>query len=57
MRTSKNTAKSGFDYQVQAWYLDGVYIKCGHPEAMACNCYGRLHAGEPVKNIGGNDVE
>jgi hypothetical protein len=32
----------------QAWVKDGKYIRCGHPEAMACGCYGREHAGSPV---------
>jgi hypothetical protein len=49
MRTSANTALDGFDYDVQAWYADGVYIRCGHPDEMNCQCYGRLHEGERVK--------
>ena len=36
-----------FDYDHQAWVKDGVYVRCGHP-GVACECYGRLHAGEPV---------
>ena len=35
-----------FDYDKQAWVVDGVYQRCGHPEATACRCFGRLHAGE-----------
>jgi hypothetical protein len=27
---------------------DGLYMRCGHPESMACGCYGRFHAGEPA---------
>lgn len=37
-----------YDYANQAWVQDGRYVRCGHPEVMACNCYGRLHAGEPI---------
>ena len=39
-----------FDYENQAWYEDttGTYIKCGHPSAMDCGCYGKLHEGEKV---------
>jgi len=37
-----------FDYKHQAWTRNGLYVACGHPEAMECGCYGRLHAGEPV---------
>jgi hypothetical protein len=35
-----------FDYAKQAWVVDGRYVRCGHPEAMNCQCYGRLHEGE-----------
>lgn len=35
-----------FDYDRQAWVQGGVYQDCGHPEAMACGCYGRTHQGE-----------
>lgn len=37
---------NGFDYQNQAWVVDGKYVKCGHPETMQCKCYGRVHEGE-----------
>lgn len=35
-----------FDYQNQAWVIGGVYQRCGHPETMGCDCFGRIHAGE-----------
>lgn len=35
-----------FDYANQAWIVEGKYVRCGHPETMACGCYGRAHAGE-----------
>jgi hypothetical protein len=37
---------NGFDYSRQAWVKDGCYVRCGHPEAMNCGCYGRTHEGE-----------
>lgn len=37
---------NGFDYEHQAWVKDGYYVRCGHPESMACGCYGREHEGE-----------
>ena len=37
----------GFDYANQAWVKDGQYVPCGHAPEMACNCFGKLHAGEP----------
>ena len=52
MRISTNQYDStgrlmgGYDYQNQAWVVAGKYVRCGHPEAMNCGCYGRLHAGE-----------
>ena len=49
--------ESGYDYTNQAWIMDGVYVRCGHPELgerlpdgqvwMGCQCWGRLHEGEP----------
>jgi hypothetical protein len=39
----------GYDYANQAWVVDGKYVRCGHPESMACGCYGRVHAGEETK--------
>ncbi len=35
-----------FDYDNQAWTKDGRYVRCGHPEAMDCQCFGKLHEGE-----------
>jgi len=37
---------NGFDYTRQAWVVDGLYVRCGHPETMRCGCFGRQHAGE-----------
>jgi hypothetical protein len=35
-----------YDYKNQAWLLDGQYERCSHPEAMDCQCYGKVHEGE-----------
>ena len=55
---SRNHPKvvSGYDYTNQAWILDGVYVRCGHPEVgerlpdgqqwTGCQCYGLIHEGE-----------
>jgi hypothetical protein len=48
MRQSVNTKSSGYDYENQAWYQNGVYVRCGHPESMSCACFGKLHEGERV---------
>ena len=37
---------SHYDYVHQAWTQDGKYVRCGHPAAMDCGCYGKLHEGE-----------
>ena len=37
---------NGFDYENQAWVVDGKFAACGHPTNMRCGCYGREHAGE-----------
>ena len=33
-----------YDYQHQAWVVDGKYARCGH--GQPCDCYGTLHEGE-----------
>ena len=35
-----------FDYEHQAWVRHGLYLRCGHLEAVDCGCYGRIHEGE-----------
>lgn len=35
-----------FDYDNQCWIVGGKVERCGHPETMNCQCYGRIHAGE-----------
>jgi len=37
---------NGYDYDNQAWVIDGLYVRCGHPENMDCGCYGKRHEGE-----------
>lgn len=58
MRTSANQIErsrqitrllDGFDYDKQAWVVNGQYIRCGHPEDMNCQCYGRIHEGEKTE--------
>ncbi len=37
-----------YDYEHQAWVVDGRYIRCGHIDTgldTDCKCYGRLHEG------------
>ena len=51
MRTSDNyitdgKLQDGYDYEKQTWVKDGKYVRCGHPESMNCQCYGRLHENE-----------
>lgn len=45
-----------FDYENQAWVVDGLYERCGHPEEMRCGCYGRLHAGESASPGGQHGI-
>lgn len=57
MRYSKNELDqwgelvNGFDYENQAWVVDGLYVNCGHPETMDCNCFGRKHAGQSFTHL------
>lgn len=43
---SEDKSKMSYDYDKQAWIIDGKYQRCGHPESMDCKCYGKEHAGE-----------
>lgn len=45
---------NGYDYTRQAWVVEGLYVTCGHArpnpltgKTTPCNCFGRIHAGEP----------
>ena len=35
-----------YDYDNQAWVVDGKYENCGHLPFVLCRCYGREHRGE-----------
>lgn len=37
-----------YDYQNQAWIVNGRYVRCNHPDDVDCQCYGKLHEGEEV---------
>jgi hypothetical protein len=39
--------KTRFDYERQCWVVNDVVARCGHK--TGCGCYGRLHAGEVLK--------
>ncbi len=41
----------GYDYEKQAWVVNGRYVRCGHPEAMRCGCYGRAYEGLTANEI------
>ena len=45
---SKPHMVNGYDYENQAWVLNGRYESCAHPVWMKCECFGRIHAGEIV---------
>jgi hypothetical protein len=34
-----------YDYDNQAWIINGKYIRCEHPATMQCRCFGLTHAG------------
>ena len=44
-----NVPKIRFDYDKQAWTIDGVYVDCGHDANLECGCYGREHEGEKAE--------
>lgn len=51
MRTSLDEIRNGkvfngYDYTHQCWIVNGVVQRCGHPETMDCQCFGKNFAGE-----------
>lgn len=50
MPISTQVTETKYDYTNQAWVIDGLYQPCNHPETMDCQCFGRVHAGEPVRD-------
>lgn len=46
MSTDPAEKQNGYDYRNQAWVVDGKYVACGH--GKPCDCFGTLHAGQPV---------
>jgi len=41
---------NGFDYTHRAWVYNGIYFSaCDHDPIIKCQCYGRVHAGEPCQ--------
>lgn len=48
-QTKEGKLVNGFDYENQAWVINGKYVDCGHLKNQACNCYGRIHLGEEIK--------
>jgi hypothetical protein len=42
------TTPTYYDYDNQCWIVSDTIESCSHPATMNCQCYGRLHAGEPA---------
>ena len=54
MRTSRDQYRNGrlingYDYDNQAWVINGKYRRCGH--LTKCTCYGTIHEGEETREI------
>lgn len=41
--------KNGFSYTHQTWIKDFIVQRCGHPQQMNCQCFGKKHEGEQVR--------
>jgi hypothetical protein len=55
-RGTSESESIDYDYENQAWVVDGKYIRCGHPDAMDCQCFGLEHQGEAPKSGSKVDV-
>jgi len=40
-----------YDYDNQCWIKSGIIQRCGHPESMNCNCFGRHWAGWTMEQV------
>ena len=47
--TTEKIKEIAYDYENQAWVINGKYTACAHPDKMNCHCFGRLHAGEKAE--------
>jgi len=46
-----------YDYDNQAWIVNGKYAPCAHPADVDCKCYSRAHAGQPATPMAQLDNE
>ena len=44
--TTNQINSIAYDYEHQAWIVNGLFARCNHPESLDCKCYGKLHEGE-----------
>lgn len=51
MNQYRETDDIRYDYDNQAYIVNGRYQRCGHPDDMDCQCYGKEHEGEKAPNI------
>ena len=53
------TSTAIYDYKNQACgpKTASMYVRCGHPASMNCQCYGRLHQGEPINHATDSDCD
>lgn len=49
LRVQLDPTGLGYDYDNQAWVVNGKYEMCGHTTNKPCFCFGRAHAGENVR--------
>ena len=42
---------NGYDYNNQAWVVDGKYVRCGHKDTE-CSCFGRIAEGQETVTRG-----
>ncbi len=54
MRTSNDQYRAGqlhngFDYDLQCWVVNGLVVRCGHPDTMQCRCNGKLYEGTKIE--------
>ena len=51
--------RSGYDYSLEVWVVDGLVVECGHPESMregrAC-CNGWEYRGMSIRSVPGHEI-
>jgi hypothetical protein len=47
--TKFGVIKNGYSYAHQCWIENFIIQRCGHPDSLDCQCFGKIHEGEQAR--------